>query len=236
MVLGELKDLVLDIDVKENLQKKIVDHFMKEYEKVKNIMEVGVVTATVARGELSAFNLNKLIKEAYNPIEFGKDAYVEVKVDKYNKYLLSEGDKILITKNNYKAQIYNEKNNEFEDGAIFNGNLGIVTKIGTNYIEADIKGIGLVRIENKDYGTIQLGYACTCHKLQGGQMKSIIIGIDMSAYMLLSVEWFYTALTRAEDYCIVVGEPQALHRGCSNKQGNTKTTFLKEFLIEGNIA
>ena len=235
MVLGELKDLLLDItSQKEDLEKKVVEHFMEEYKKVNDIMEVGVVTATVSRGSLSSFNLNKLIKQAYNPIDMSKE-FVEVSFDKYNKYYLSVGDKILITKNNYKAKIYNENKKEFEDGAIFNGNLGIVTKININSLEADIKGIGKVLIESKDYGTLQLGYACTCHKLQGGQMKSIIIAIDMSAYMLLSVEWLYTALTRAEKSCIVVSEPQAIHRGCTNRQGNTKTTFLREFLMQSKI-
>lgn len=164
-ILGELKDLKLDISSeKESLPDKVVEYFKKELNKYKDIMQVAVITATTTRGNLSALNINKMIKNIYNPIKDGEEAYIEVSVDKNNSYLLSMGDKILVTKNNYKAKIYNETKKQFEEGAIYNGNVGIVTDIKENAIEADISGIGKVLIEDKHYNTIQLGYAITCHK------------------------------------------------------------------------
>ena len=230
-ILGELKDLKLDISSeKETLPEKVIEYFKKELDKHKDIMQVAVITATTTRGKLSALNINKMIKNVYNPIKDGDEAYIKVDIDKNNSYLLSIGDKILVTKNNYKAKIYNETKKDFEEGAIYNGNVGIVTDIKENAIEVDISGIGKVLIEDKHYNTIQLGYAITCHKSQGSEYKSIIVAIDMSAYMLLSTEWLYTAITRAKQYCIIVADPQALNRACSHQLGNTKTTFLQEFL------
>ena len=231
--IGDLKDLTLDVNkTREGLIDKVVEYFKKEFDKYKDIMQILIIVATTSRGQLSALNINKRIKDVYNPIKQGEEAYVEVSVDKTNKYYLSIGDKILVTKNNYKAQIYNEKTKEFEKGEIYNGSTGIITAINVNSIEVEIKGIGKVLIESKDYNTIQLGYAITSHKSQGSEYKSTIIAIDMSSYMLLSTEWLYTSITRAKENCIIVCEAQALYRGCTYQQGNTKNTFLQEFLME----
>lgn len=231
VVLGELNDLELDIKKeKDNLIKKVISYFERGLKEEKDIMEVQVVVPTRVRGELSTFNINKKIKEIVNPIKDNNEETAECIVDKDHKYLISVGDKVIITKNNRKANIWSDKEETFIKNMVCNGNMGIVKKVGIGYMDIDIEGVGLYRAESKNYNSIELAYACTCHKLQGSQAKYVVVAVDSSAYMMLCCEWLYTAITRASKKCIIVGETKAVRRCCSISLGNNKTTFLPSFL------
>ena len=236
ITLGELQDLTLDIDDnKDDLPTKVLNYFIEGYKKYNNIIDVCIACTTRLRGTLSCYNVNNIIKSWYNPIsenhEEGID-YITTKISSSHSYSISIKDKVLITKNNYSAEVWNEKTNSFVEGAVFNGNLGVVTEIGEDYIEMDIDTIGRVRFKEEKYNTIELGYAVTCHKLQGSQSKRIIVAMDMGGYSLLSIEWGYTAITRAMEEAIVVTEPGALYRCCTNNLNNLKFTFLGMILYK----
>lgn len=231
--LGELQDLKLDIfKDRESLADKVVDCFEDRLIVEKDLMEVQVVVTTRTRGELSAFKINNRIQELLHPNIEKDNNYIESALDKNHKYKIYECDKVIVVQNNYKVKVYNENSDRFIDGAIFNGNLGIVTNIGVGYIDVDIKGVGLVKIEEKDYGSLELGYAITCHKSQGSGWKSTIVAVDSGAYLMLSCEWLYTAITRTMKYCNLVGETKAIRRCCSISQGGQKKTFLPYMLRE----
>lgn len=230
-VLGELQDLHLKISVeKDKLPEEVVKVFKERLEIEKDIMEVQVVGATRTRGNLSAFNLNNKIKELINPIDEDDSNYIESTVDSTHKYQISEGDKVIIVKNNYKVEVWNEENRNFTTGAIFNGNLGIVEKIGIGYVIVNIVGVGKVKIDEKHYNSIELGYAITISKSQGSGWRSVIVALDSSAYMLLCCELLYTAITRTISHCTLIGENKAIRRCCSVSNGSNKQTFLPSFL------
>lgn len=231
--LGELQDLQLDIcKDRDRLLKKTLTHFKQRLEVEKNIMEVQVVVATRVRGELSAFNINNKIKEMINPIKGNNQNYIESNIDSKNKYKISEGDKVIIVKNNYNVDVWDEDSQCFSTGAVFNGNLGIVDKVGIGYVILDIDNVGKVKIESKNYNLIELGYAITAHKSQGSGWNSVIVAVDSGSYMMLSCEWLYTAITRTIKHCILVGENKAIRRCCSTTQGSNKLTFLPSMLNE----
>lgn len=234
--LGELQDLTLDVDAnKDILPAKVLEYFKNGYKKYNNIMDVCIACSTRLRGKLSCFNINRIIKEWYNPVsDNSKEGidYIVTTVSANYHYTISLGDKVLVTKNNYSAEVWDENKGEFVEGAVFNGNLGIVTEIGEGYIEINIDSIGRVRFKENKYNTLELGYAVTCHKLQGSQSKMVIVAMDMSGYSLLSSEWGYTAITRAMDEATVVTEPNALYRCCTNNLNSLKFTFLGMILYK----
>lgn len=231
--LGELKDLKLNITTeKDTLEDKVIAHFKEGMEIEKDVMEVQVVVATRTRGALSAYNLNKKIKDIINPIKSNNSNYIEVSLDKSHKYKITEGDKVIITKNNYKVQKWDSESESFIIGEVFNGNIGIVDKIGIGYVIIDMGESDKVRIESKDYGIIELGYCITCHKGQGSGWSRVIVAVDSGSYMMLSCEWLYTAITRSIKHCTVVGETKAIRRCCSITQGSDKNTFLPTMLKE----
>ena len=143
-------------------------------------------------------------------------------------------------RNNYKT-IKNLDDRYFDDHnellvftPIFNGNLGIIKDIQEDNMIIDFNIIGEIIVPQKHWRYIELGYAATCHKFQGSQSKIVIVGIDFSAYMLLSKEWVYTALTRAQEYCVLCAENKALRYAITQNGVSNKRTHLKDMLDNYN--
>lgn len=234
VIIGELEDMELDISGKgndESISDKIIKHFQVELEKFHDIMEVQICVPMRLRGELSCYNLNSKIQSIYNPklsncneIEI----FLEKKNDEAKKYIIRAGDKVINTKNNYKCI-----NSEGDTTPVFNGNMGIVKEIEKNGMcTIDFIGIGEVIFTKSDCKNLELGYACTVHKLQGSGFCSTIIGLDNSSYIMNNSELLYTAITRAKKYCVLIANNYAVVKSIQTKEVKTKQTFLKDMLLE----
>lgn len=57
---------------------------------------------------------------------------------------------------------------------------------------------------------LDLGYACTVHKSQGSEYKSVIINLQCAHSVMLVRPLIYTAITRAKERVLIVGERRAL--------------------------
>lgn len=233
-IIGELEDMELDISVKgndESISDKIIKHFQVELEKFHDVMEVQICVPMRLRGELSCYNLNSKIQSIYNPklsncneIEI----FLEKKNDEAKKYIIRVGDKVINTKNNYKCI-----NLEGDTTPVFNGNMGIVKEIEKNGMcTIDFIGIGEVIFTKSDCKNLELGYACTVHKLQGSGFCSTIVGLDNSSYIMNNSELLYTAITRAKKYCVLIANTYAVVKSIQTKEVKTKQTFLKDMLLE----
>lgn len=234
VIIGELEDMELDISGKgndESISDKLIKHFQVELEKFHDVMEVQICVPMRLRGELSCYNLNSKIQSIYNPklsncneIEI----FLEKKNDEAKKYIIRAGDKVINTKNNYKCI-----NSEGNTTPVFNGNMGIVKEIEKNGMcTIDFIGVGEVLFTKSDCKNLELGYACTVHKLQGSGFCSTIVGLDNSSYIMNNSELLYTAITRAKKYCILVANNYAVVKAIQTKEVKTKQTFLKDMLLE----
>ena len=58
------------------------------------------------------------------------------------------------------------------------------------------------------------------------------MGLDYAAYILLSSEWIYTAITRAAKMCYLIAETKALRYGTITTKIKGRDTFLQELLEE----
>ena len=76
------------------------------------------------------------------------------------------------------------------------------------------------------FNNLQLAYAITCHKFQGSEIDTVIVGIDYSAYTLLCKQWVYTAITRSKKKCVLVADKKALDFAVHTNRVSTKQTFL----------
>ena len=81
-------------------------------------------------------------------------------------------------------------------------------------------------------GMVELGYAISVHKFQGSASDTVIVAIDFSAYILLSRELLYTALTRAKKHCVLVAQNTALRYAVSQEGVNSKQTHLVGIIDE----
>jgi exodeoxyribonuclease V alpha subunit len=79
-----------------------------------------------------------------------------------------------------------------------------------------------------------LAYACTCHKLQGSEAPVVIIMIDDSegARRVSSREWWYTAISRASQLCVLIGDRAVIDRQVTRTALDRRKTFLQELIRE----
>ena len=222
-VRGELKDLkVVTYNSSEESQMK----FIGEYKK---LLEIGILPNDIlgvvpmkSRGSLSCLNLNKEIQKIVN----GDEEKPSIKVKSPDgEYKLRLGDKIVNRKNHYDTESV-----DGEETPIYNGNVGYVTEVSDSYIVVDFTQQGKVIIPKDYILDVNLGYVLTAHSAQGSQSPYVIVGLDMSAYVLLSRELEYTALTRARKYCVLCGQISAIRKATTISRVSKKQTFLKELL------
>jgi exodeoxyribonuclease V alpha subunit len=228
-VRGELQDLVVDIyDNKLFTSRKIIEWFKSEFEALNNIMDIQIIVPMKEKGDACTYELNNEIQEYYNPYKMGKH---EIEITKFKKtYTLREGDKVINVKNNYKTI-----NEEGIPTPIFNGYIGIIKTIEYDYMIIDFELCGCIIVDKDFKNNIELAYAITIHKSQGSQWHTVIVGLDYTAYVLLTKEMAYTAPTRGEKKVILCAENAALRFAISNSNITTKQTFLKTMLQNNQI-
>jgi len=96
--------------------------------------------------------------------------------------------------------------NDVERG-LTNGSMGRVLRIGSGHITAVLDG-DMHELKPADGAFLQLAYAVSVHKAQGSQWQRVIVPVFWSRVLDRSL--IYTALTRAQQQVIFLGDPKAL--------------------------
>lgn len=233
---GTLQDLELDIYLnKAHTANKVIEKFKENLSKVDNIFDIQVVVPMKTNGSACTYKLNEELQNIYNPYN-PTIKEVELSHSKDTKYKLRVGDKVINMKNNYKTVLNYESDYEGDvvETPIFNGNIGIIKSIDLDCMIIDFNCLGEIVVPKDHWRYIELGYAITLHKMQGSEAKIVIIGLDYSAYLLLTKEWVYTAMTRAKKYCVLCAENKALRYAISHNGVSNKKTHLKDILKNYN--
>lgn len=218
MVMGELQDLEIFIEnEKENLMALIARKFKSLLEEGKDINEIQIICPTKTRGVVSCDKINYAMQSIYNP-KIGESYAL------HSGAVIYKGDKVINLKNNYKATTP-----AGETVGIYNGNMGIVTKVTKNSIIVQFQEVE-IEFKNKERDALGLGYCISVHSSQGSQWKEVISVFSSDAYTLLNVEILYTAISRAEKHCTLIAEHQAINIALRNVEGNTKQTYLAKFM------
>lgn len=195
----------------------------KSYD-VNPITHIQVLSPT-KKGPAGTVNLNKLLQQHINPPDEMRPEHV------YGGTIYRVGDKVMQVKNNYDI-IYSRENAESGTG-IFNGDMGIIESIS----DRD-KCMTVIFDEDKkvDYpfaslDELDLAYAITVHKSQGSEFPIVIMPVCGFAPMLMNRNLFYTAVTRAKDMVVLVGNENTVGRMTMNNQFEDRFTGLNERLI-----
>lgn len=225
-VRGSLQDLDLTCySDPSNTYYEIMKCFNNVWSKHKDIRDIQVIVPMKIRGGASVYTLNNVIQEICNP-HAKKQQYIN---SQNGGYYLKVGDKVINTVNNYKTY-----------PNIYNGNMGIITSISSEYSEQtgsyeefmiiDFIGIGKVKVPSKFWGSIELGYALTVHKSQGDQADYVIFGFDYTSFKLLTKELVYTGITRAKKKCYLIAQNKALRYATNHSEVRQKQTHLQRCL------
>lgn len=77
-----------------------------------------------------------------------------------------------------------------------------------------------------------LGYAVTCHRMQGSEAPCVICMIDADGGAICDRAWWYTAISRAAKLCILIGQRSAIDKQRLRQSMTRRKTFLKELIQE----
>jgi len=176
-------------------------------------------------GQLGTMELNRRLQERLNPPAPDKP---EVKVF---ANLFRLGDKVMQIKNNY--DIIWKKDDEENGVGVFNGDIGEIIFID--------KSIGRVKIRYDDrvadysvdmMSELELAYAVTVHKSQGSEFPCVILSLDSPNRKLYYRNLLYTAVTRAKQLLLIMGNPRAVPSMVENNRKTLRYTNLAGFLSE----
>ena len=172
------------------------------------------ILAPMYRGQAGIDRLNELAQQAYNPPANGKQ-----EVD-FRGLTFRVGDKVL--------QLVNvpEKN-------IFNGDIGKITAIESGRtvgkknesITVDFDG-NEVSYSRMEWNQLRLAYCISIHKAQGSQFKMVLLPIVQQFSRMLQRNLLYTAITRAAEKLVLIGEPYAVVTSVKNEAVNRKTSLV----------
>jgi len=176
------------------------------------------VLAPIYKTKNGIDNLNKMLQEIMNKPSKNKTEITSGDV------IFREGDKIL--------QLVNDP-----DNFISNGDIGYIEKIipagksksKKNEVTINFDGT-MVTYTPKDFINITHGYAISIHKSQGGEFKLVIIPFTPSYKRMLYNKLVYTAVTRAKEKLILIGDPNSFIYGVNNDYIENRKTSLKELL------
>lgn len=187
------------------------------------------VLSPMRKGVVGVNNLNKNLQKKLNP----KNR--EIKVGD-NIFRLK--DKVMQIKNNYNLEYKIE--NEFykEEGeGVFNGDIGYIIEVDEEERELIVlyDDVKKVKYKYEDLDELTLAYASTIHKSQGSEFKAIVIPITYAPYILLTRNLIYTAITRAKELVVLVGEYKYLSMMIKNNRISKRYSKLCEKLRDDNV-
>jgi len=83
-----------------------------------------------------------------------------------------------------------------------------------------------------DFSRVAHAYAFTCHKSQGGEYPTVVILAHSANLRMLTREWLYTAITRAQERVILLCNRRGLIHAVNNQmiKGETVEEKAKGFI------
>ena len=117
--------------------------------------------------------------------------------------------------------------NQYEDG-VMNGDIGIVTDVTLDTIKVMFQE-NEVTYKGSDIYNIQLAYAISVHKSQGSEFPVVIIPFFNNYRVLLNKKLVYTAITRAKEYLVIIGDARCF-RETIKVMTKARKTILEWFL------
>jgi hypothetical protein len=190
---------------------------------VKDIM----VLAPMRDGKVGLHYLNAELERRLNADENGQPKKSIIS----RKYKISQkdvfenicvGSRIVQTKNNYTQEI-------------MNGELAIVLEYDQEKKECLLSlddGERELWVPVPDMDSFQAAWALTTHKSQGSEFKAVVVPVSTAHFKMLSRALYYTAVTRAQELCVMVGETRALAIAVGNPDMKKRNSTLAARVLD----
>ena len=173
------------------------------------------------KGRTGVGNLNRMLQSALNPPADGKSE------KKYKDFIFRTGDRVMQIKNNYDI-IWQDLSTGGEGAGIFNGDVGVISSIDQEgeivRVQFDDK---LVAYQNEMLDELEPAFAVTVHKAQGSEYEAVILAACDVPQPLRGREILYTAVTRAKQLFIIVGDDGVIKEMTENFKQRKRYSGLK---------
>ena len=185
--------------IKQLVQQRLIGRFG-----ISDPREIQVLTP-MNRGPLGTQVLNRELQSLLNPS--GRELRAGDRV-------FREGDRVIQLRNNY-------------DKDVFNGSIGMILAIDSDKARVSVAFEEThAEYDLSELDELGLAYAISVHKSQGSQYPAIVMPIHSSHYLMLRRNLLYTAITRAERVCVLVGTKSALQQAVRNQDERLRFSRL----------
>ncbi len=135
---------------------------------------------------------------------------------------LRVGDRVIQTRNNYDLEVMNGEVGVLRDWDAEDG----IAKI-------EFQDDRTVEVPRNQLDSFLLAYAISVHRSQGSQAPAVICAVAKSHWIMLTRSLVNTAVTRAQQLCVCVGQKAALNHAVRTVDSRTRNSALGERIAEG---
>ena len=187
--------------------------------------ELQVLTPT-RRGDAGTRSLNFALQAALNPPKPGKQER------RFGELIFREGDRVMQTRNDY--DVVWQKEDGTAGTGIFNGDVGKIAKIDPSGELLEIVFDDRTATYTSDMlAELDMAYAMTVHKAQGSEYRGVVFVGAPCAPSLMVRGVLYTAITRARELLVIVGDDSAVNKMAENDRRSRRYSGLKWRLRKG---
>lgn len=192
----------------------------------KGLLTFAQIISPMKSGELGTVALTNMARKYWN-IFSDKDS-------KDQNDFVRVGDKMIHLRN-FDKSVAKQSDDLIEEISIkkrvYNGQLGVVTRIldDGSFIVYYPNERYVTQYTNNDIimGVIDHAHALTVHKTQGSEFLFTILPVTFSHFRMLNSKLFYTGITRAKNYLLMVGDMTALDYASKTNDDRTRRTIMQ---------
>jgi exodeoxyribonuclease V alpha subunit len=175
------------------------------------------VLSPTHRGAAGVQALNKALQTALNPPHPSRSER------EWGDTVYRVGDRVMQVRNNYDLDVYN-------------GDVGTIVAIDREAQTLTVRyeehtGTREVIYDWSFLDEIQLAYAMSIHKSQGAEYPVVVVPLLQQHAHLLQRNLLYTAVTRAKQIVVLVGDQRAIATAVRNNEVATRYTSLQRRLV-----
>ncbi|MBE6990742.1 MAG: ATP-dependent RecD-like DNA helicase [Ruminococcaceae bacterium] len=187
--------------------------------------DIQVISST-RRGECGTVSLNRALQAALNPAAPGKRQKV------WGDVIFREGDRVMQNRNNYDV-IWTKDDGDAGTG-IFNGDVGVIREIDPSGEQITVRFDDRTCVYTPELlGQLDMAYAITVHKAQGSEYRAVVLVSAPAAPGLMVRGVLYTAITRARELLVLVGDDTVPGKMAANDRRARRYSGLRRRLRDG---
>lgn len=182
--------------------------------------EIQVLTPT-RKGKCGTYRLNALLQAALNPPSADK------KERRFGDAVFREGDRVMQIRNDYDI-IWTTETGEKPGSGVFNGDIGYIRSIDLENERLTVDFDGHLAIYSFEMlSELEHAWAMTVHKSQGSEYRAVVLCLTDGPEQLLHRGILYTAVTRARELLVLVGDDNIVHKMIDNHKQTRRYSGLR---------